>query len=127
MAKPNCTTYAAPSNLEELAEKKGLVVVYPKMDELFLDIDSSEAFGRFEEHLYILDREMPGFLLEVRSEPSASGGEHRHITLTLNRYVAAEERILLQAILGSDPKRELLSYIFFSRGREKPTCFFEKP
>ena len=42
-----------------------------------------------------------------------------------NRDVVSEmERCLLQALLGSDPKRELLSWNRI--GAEVVTCFFEK-
>lgn len=66
-------------------------------------------------------------ITSIHEAKSKSGGEHRHITLTLSNNISDVERILLQAILGSDPKRELLSYIRILRNIPQPTAFFELP
>lgn len=126
MAKPDCTTYVADSP-EEIAKEKGLSVVYPKKNQLFIDIDSREGMAVFETSMEILQDRMPGLVVHTKTLPSASGGAHFHITVTLSRPVRSEqERLLLQAVLGSDGTRGLLSYIFLSGGRARPTCFFEK-
>lgn len=113
---------------EAAAAAKGLVVVLPEDNELFLDLDSLESRDVFHAHLNILQGRLPGLVQEVVSNVSASGGDHRHVTITLSRPVkGAVERILLQAVLGSDLRRELLSFAFLEKGRECPTLFFERP
>ncbi len=110
---------------EEAAEKKGLVVVTPAANELFLDIDSAEDAALFDKHVKIF-----GTLVEsVRRAPSPSGLPGReHITVTLVRNVdGPEERIALQAVLGSDRLHEALSLARAFGGAETPTVFFEKP
>lgn len=112
---------------EDDAKAKGLVVKTPARDELFVDIDSDADFEVFAKHLKILGR-----FVAVRSytvSPSNSGGERRHVVVRLSRDVVDDsERVLLQAVLGSDRLRELLSWERIRSGvREHPTVFFEKP
>ena len=47
--------------------------------------------------------------------------------MTLTEPVSNEKRILLQALLGSDPVREMLSLIRVLNDDEHPTLFMEKP
>lgn len=111
---------------ERVAEKQGLVVVYPESNELQIDIDSDEAFVAFLEQFERLKRIEPEIFCRIAF--SKSGPPNRHITVMLARPIAShEERILLQALLCSDPVRELLSLIRLRRGAERPTRFFEKP
>ena len=49
-----------------------------------------------------------------------------HIVVTLPRDITNIERLLWQAILGSDLRREAHSYRNMLRGDERPTLFFEK-
>jgi hypothetical protein len=115
---------------EEKAKELGLVVRYPASNELFIDIDSEAAFFAFEhlfgifcEHYWdgaLEDGTMPAFV----KAPSPSGKPGRyHIVVTLPRDVATQkERIVWQALLGSDTTREALAYFVDNR-----SCFFERP
>ncbi len=109
----------------ERAEKDGLRVVYPEPKELQIDIDSEKNLGVFYEHLAILRK---GLMVEkVVMTPSLSGKEgHYHVTVSCGRYFNAPERICLQALLGSDLKREVLGFIMMKNGELKPTLFLEK-
>lgn len=110
---------------EESASARGLVVVEPAADELFIDLDSENAFSFFSGQLAQFGAAFG--VIETRVAPSASKLPHRHATIKLNREVSNLERILFQAILGSDRKREALSYMCLLQGREHPTVFFERP
>jgi hypothetical protein len=125
------------SALEEDAASKaaelGLEIITPKPNELFLDIDDAESLTLFHEMLPIL-KQM--YAVEtVFIKPSKSGGEKKHVTVVLGDGVSSpelttEQRILLQAVLGSDRKRELLSYkrlVTGARPDEYVTVFFELP
>ena len=106
------------------ADKRGLDVRVPKNNELFIDIDSEE--------LTTFHRQLAVFLKRTDAawsvRPSPSGKPyHVHIVVTLTkRTVTNGERILLQAVLGSDPMRELLSWERIGIGDPHPTLFFEK-
>ncbi len=111
--------------LSEAAAAKGLVVVEPLPNQLFLDIDSAEDAAVFEKHRQVLESEIESF----SRAPSPSGKPGReHITVTLKRDVVdAIERIALQATLGSDRFHEALSLRAAIAGSCCPTVFFEKP
>jgi len=48
------------------------------------------------------------------------------VVVTLERNVEPMERILIQAFLGSDLKREALSWVRIVNNDPNPTLFFEK-
>lgn len=106
------------------AQKYGLVVVYPKDDELFLDIDNNEDGEWVFEILEILKSNGEDFQI-TKTTTSKSG--NMHIYIRANRGLDPLERIALQACLGSDRKRELLSLLRLWRANRAPTVFFEKP
>lgn len=107
------------------AKEKGCEVVHPKDNELFLDIDKPEQLATFNRNFDLLHRYE---LVEQHIvRPSSSGHPDRfHITVTLKESVTSFERIALQAALGSDPMREMLSLMRIYTNNPHPTLFFEK-
>jgi hypothetical protein len=107
------------------AELNGHVVVLPKDNELLIDIDSDAAEQLFHKQLTKVN-EYVG-VSTWTATPSKSGEpERKHIIVQLQRSIAQIERIVLQAVLGSDLRRELLSYCRWTIGDPQPTLFFEK-
>lgn len=107
------------------AEDLGLDVVFPKSNELQLDIDTEEDFQQF---LKLQDIVVYHFGLScVQVTPSRSGLPKRHVTLTTTQSWTDTERILVQACLGSDRTRELLSYLQVLQGDPHPVLFLENP
>ena len=106
------------------AAKQGLAVITPKANELFVDIDSDASFEAFTTMVAKLAEFEPG--TQWQCAPSKSGLPKRHAVVTLTREVGDIERIALQAILASDPLRELLSYVRVRAGQEAPIKFFER-
>ena len=106
------------------AKDNNLDVIFPKPNELLIDIDDDAAYDRYCHLLGIMKRH---FRVEMESiVPSRSGYPKRHITLTLAKPVTDTQRIALQAILGSDPVRELLSLRRVENKDSHPTLFLEK-
>lgn len=105
---------------------KDCVVKVPADDELFIDIDSEEAYEQFHDLGELFDKIMPGSVCS--STASKSGWPRQHIIVKLPRPVKdATERVLLQALLGSDLRREMLSWGAIEAGTTTvPTLFFEK-
>lgn len=107
------------------AEANGCTVKLPAPNQLFVDIDSEDGamwfclnIGKVSEQVGVVDTER---------HPSRSGTPlHEHVTVTLAREVTEMERILLQAVLGSDRKREALSWVRLVNNDPNPTLFFEK-
>ena len=63
-------------------------------------------------------------LREVHITPSKTAG-HWHVRVLLKVNLAATERVTLQAILGSDPHRELLNLCRVRNGAPHPILFLE--
>jgi len=114
--------------VEEQAEKLGRVVVYPKPNQLFIDIDSDadlEIFHRLFELFRSTNKFKDSSFASVAS-PSGRAGR-RHVTVTLPRTVEPVERVYLQSLLGSDPLREMLGFCRHDAGAEPEaiSVFFE--
>jgi len=108
----------------EWAEREGLDVRAPKDNELFLDLDDMAAREEFDRN-YDLVYHMIN-IKSVSSTPSRSKLDGKHVVVTLGCSVTPLERCLLQAILGSDRRREAHSYARIKEGDLEPTLFFEK-
>jgi hypothetical protein len=109
------------------AKERGLVVCAPAPNELFVDIDDAESLALFERNFPKLEE--LGLFSKVLKTESPSGKPGRwHVVVWLNRDVESTfERIALQALLGSDRVREVLSWQRATRGDPVPTLFFERP
>lgn len=112
------------------AERRNCEIKLPEPNELFIDIDRKEDFEAFYDQLTVL-RER--FECEMEQTQSPSGEPwHFHIRVKLfenGRPYELEEtmRIALQASLGSDRKRELLSLRRIIDHADRPvSLFFEK-
>lgn len=106
------------------AAENGTRVVFPEARQLFIDIDSDEAYNHYLSMLAFVRRLFS--LAERRETPSKEGWPHAHIVLDTERDLTPIERIALQAILGSDPKREFLSFNRIENDDPHPTLFFER-
>ena len=119
-------------DLERIAASRGCYLRTPLDHELFLDIDSAQALEQFEKlwKVFIAHCRHVGHSDPTKEiTPSASGEPgHYHIVIRLGWRVSALERVMLQACLGSDPMRELLSWRRANEDSEEDviTVFFEK-
>jgi len=108
---------------DKKAEELGMDIVYPESDELFVDIDSVEDLKVFHKNLGLLGDLVLGYM----RTPSNGGGDHWHVKVKLSHALDdGFDRIALQSLLGSDRKREMLSWITMKDDGANPTCFFEK-
>lgn len=107
------------------AKDQNCKVVLPSEYDLQIDIDSEADFKVYTKHKEIFLKHY-GIVQETVA-PSKSGQPGKqHITLTLKSPVTPLERIALQACLGSDRKRELLSLSRIKINDPHPTLFLEK-
>ena len=105
---------------------EGLEVVYPEANQLQIDIDNHHSYMLLYNQLGIVQKFIGEY--DYKETPSKSGEPHKfHITLTFTDIEFSPlARIGLQAMLGSDRVRELLSYVQFVNGDLHPTLFLEK-
>lgn len=111
-------------------EAEGNTIVYPKENELLIDIDSETHYEQFVESFEIFKREIDAeYCMSVgyTETESRSGFPRRHIRIELPFPLDTWQRIAWQGALGSDPVRELLSALRAHRGDVHPTLLVEKP
>lgn len=109
------------------AERLNCTPEYSDAYTLQLDLDSEDAYNTFLAQ-YDLLRELP-FINDVvlgwnTVDEQRSRSGNRHVTIKLSSPQPALIRILLQALLGSDLKRELLSYTGLLHGQGRPSVLF---
>lgn len=107
------------------AKAKGLALVLPEPDEIFVDLDDKAARAGMVQRMEVLTRF--GFPVRIDRETVSPGG-NAHVYLKGPRPLTPIEQIALQAILGSDPTREAFGFMRIALNvPHPPTCFFEKP
>ena len=104
------------------ASENNLAVVFPNDNQLLVDLDDYASQQAYERTIALI-AETYG-LDDVTETVSRSGNLHR--VVTLKTPIGAMERIALQAILGSDRRREAHSLRRTRQGELHPTLFFEK-
>lgn len=108
--------------------ESGLLIVYPEDNQLQIDIDNNDHWLTFLRSIEVVARNWEDCDdIQIEVHPSKSGLPRRHVTIALPGKVDQWQRIALQACLGSDPVRELLSATRLMRGDVHPTLFVEKP
>lgn len=121
---PAYVTSQTIAETEKDADERGTDIRVPKSNELFVDIDSARDFARFKSVIEMFTRVES--VDSWTASPSSSGGQHQHVVVRMYRNVTDFERIAFQAMLGSDLKREILSYERLKTGSHPhPTVFFE--
>lgn len=117
------------------AKQSGMRIVEPRPNELQIDIDGSAELAIFRQQWSILENAGITIGWSHHIEPSKRPGKF-HATVTLPSSVASvllhyKEapnllRILFQAILGSDIRREAFNLCRVLNGNKYPIVFFEK-
>jgi hypothetical protein len=108
---------------EEWAEKFSCNLRSAGDNQLFVDIDTEAAWALFNYQLKLLEKHLPFRSWTVSA--SKQGLPHRHVVIDLAIDYPLLARIALQACLGSDPTRELLSIRRAMDGEENVVIFFE--
>lgn len=107
----------------KVAKREGLNLVLPKDSEIFVDIDDEADYLSMKMILGVLQKN--DIDITIDKETISKSGNN-HVYLSINRTLTPLERVCLQACLGSDRKREVLSLlrIWIMPGLP-PTTFFE--
>ncbi len=110
----------------DAAVAKGMILVPGTPTTLTLDIDNLESLKRLSD-MKSMVHDMFG-ISEFETWPSKSGKGKQHVVVHLEKPLPVMTRIALQAILGSDPKRECLNaYSHQVLGIEEPCLLFKPP
>lgn len=100
------------NDVEGLAKKgvPGLEIVKPEKFEIQLDYDYDEIPAQFNKVLEILRQRFPKGHLTWEKYRSSSG-KHWHVVIKLPEDITDQERIVWQAVFGSDYIRESLNLL----------------
>ena len=131
---PVVTEYGSFAKCQERFEA-GEIIVYGRSDLLCIDLDSKKEAAEFHRRLVFFE-EIYGQLDQFDVVSPSGRGWHVYIRIPAwLRPQTIAQRIAMQAILGSDPKREALSLQFtelhdYADNREdfhtNPIFLFEK-
>lgn len=102
----------------EQAKTDGFTVVNPAPDVLLLDLDSDAQEAQYNAMLPFVAAYLEG--TKERERWRSKSGKHWHVVVQLPFGIDMASRIALQAALGSDPKREILSIALL----HSPSCLF---
>lgn len=118
-------THGSKKALDAKAREMGVQVVYPIYDELLLDLDRPEDVSTYYERIADLEEHYP-FRSDLRTT-SKGGRVHMYVSLDMpkERKLTEYERVALQAVLGSDHKREIYNLARVQRGDAHPVVLFE--
>lgn len=105
------------------AEDAGFVVCRGAPDVLLLDLDSPEAVAQFERVFEAFARNFD--FLGAERWKSKSG--NTHIRIRLSKPWDIQTRLVLQAALGSDGVKEMLTMLRVWNGIEEPSMLFQPP
>jgi len=102
------------------AESCGFEVYRGNEKTLLLDIDSGNDFRKFELNRDLID-ELVG--IDDYTIWNSQSDKH-HVLLRLKKPLSIELRLFIQACLGSDVKKELLTYKRILEGETEPVMLF---
>lgn len=110
------------NEVQQIAKDKGLVAIIPEANELQLDLDNPPYVinGNVLKCLWNKGVEIQDTLKTI------SPGGNKHIYVRVSKDMTAMERIAIQACLGSDPVREVLS-VLRVEAWDCPSALFETP
>lgn len=106
------------------AKQQDCTIEYAHDLVLQLDLDGDDAFRTFQKQFALLHQlgMFPDVVEAYTVRWSRNG--NRHVTINLLEELGVVKRLLLQALLGSDIKREMLGYARVLQGDEHPICLF---
>lgn len=111
--------------LKDAGQEDDFVVVVADANTLQIDLDEPENVAFFNERYAWMQKEIPELdLTDIYYTRSKS--MRWHVTITLKTCLTTPERILLQALLGSDSMRETMSYLNFKRGHVNSILLLER-
>lgn len=122
MSAESTLTKEAVELAASIAEAHGFIVVRGDAWTLLLDLDTEQQRAQYEAVMPHFEQNYA--VEEIESWPSKSGNRHTRLKL----YTPISEpamRYALQAALGSDPVKELLSIVRLRNGVPEPSMLFK--
>jgi hypothetical protein len=109
----------------DIATREGLKAVLPESDELLIDLDGEATLNLGVLKALRSTLSSPQDYFDHILYTTSKSGSNKHAYIKLYAPVSNEARIALQACLGSDSVREVLSILRCNLESEAPTVLFE--
>lgn len=110
-------------DIPTLAAKLRCELVIGDAKTILLDLDTDEAKQTYHANLPVFKQQ---YVVESVERWPSKGGHGEHVVLHLTEPIDdTPTRLLLQASLGSDPKRELLSLYRVKHNHPTPSVLFK--
>lgn len=113
------------AEIEDIGKIRGVICVWPSENELAIDLDEPFAYNSWDGSQSLLCALHDHGVVEMPVNDSLlktkSPGGNTHIYIRLEKPMNMQDRVALQAALGSDPLKEGLSVLGHI------TCLFETP
>lgn len=106
----------------ENAIAAGMTIIKGNDNTILLDLDTKAGQKQFLDNLEMVDDKFDAIAIEAWA--SKSGAGRCHVKLLIRNGANAAQRVALQAILGSDPKREIFGIWKLANGIEEPNLLF---
>lgn len=97
-------------------------LVLPESNQLQMDIDDDESYEFMVNMIALLQSN--GFAVELTKTTISKSG-NRHCYIKTPWELSLVDRIALQASMGSDRKREILSLVSIYKNEGVVTCLYE--
>lgn len=111
----------------KIADAKNLEAFFPLENEVFLDIDSREYMRRKAVIEALFNAGEENSIAIMDELVTTSKGGNKHVYLRLDRNISPLTRLVLQAVLGSDPVKEALTLLRIRAGGTGAVALFETP
>lgn len=108
------------------AKENGLVIIEPKPNEIQIDIDGMAELTFYQQQIRVLRANLKTAQTWTEDIKASKTPGRFHITLTTHKPIDHVLRVALQAILGSDIRRECFNLCRVLNGNKYPIVFFEK-
>jgi hypothetical protein len=109
------------------AIKTGHAVIRGDEHHVLLDLDTDVEKEKFNQQFPLLAREFDGLgvTIEETARWKSKSGIGEHSVLRVSKPLVLFERLLIQSVLGSDQKRELLAYSRVLHTVDEPCQLFK--
>lgn len=113
-----------PEQMREWADILSCDFIEATDKQLFVDLDTEEQYTLFQIQIKLLKKHF--YFKSYRVTESKQGIPHRHVVVEMAEAYPLINRIALQACLGSDSARELMSVRRCMNQEDEVVVFFEK-
>lgn len=117
-----CQGYVEEIDKNTTAQTMGCTARYPTENEIFCDLDTDEQLAAFLLRFDFLQEILDEYTFTKELMSSRNG--NTHAVVTVMPEITQEVRLMVQSMLGSDPKREMLGLMRYLRTGEANDCLF---